>query len=217
MGVLNVYAKAQSDKYESVSGATMNDNDIIELDEPDFENKVTLMEALKNRKSTRSFADKQITKQDLSNMLWAADGINRENGGKTVPLLGDIEIYIASELGVHVYEPKKHILEKIISEDIRLEISEQSAVKQAPIVFIYAIDDNSFADYMIKAMKEAHGMDFYYGNQTAYSTQNVYLYACSNNMNAVVIGGFNREFVDEKLMFNERKNSYLLQLVGYNN
>ncbi|MCG8579440.1 MAG: hypothetical protein MI866_05965 [Bacteroidales bacterium] len=65
-------------------------------------------------------------------------------------------------------------------------------------------------------MKEAHGMDFYYGNQTAYSTQNVYLYACSNNMNAVVIGGFNRDFVDEKLLFDDSKNAYLIQPVGYN-
>ena len=222
MGIFGCTAKATDVK----SGATErtkhsekldNIQSVIELPKPDFANKVSLMEALNQRKSTRSFANKPINKQDLSNLLWAAGGINRKNGGRTIPLLGDIGIYVAMQTGVYLYQPKKHELKRIISEDIRAQISEQSTVKQAPLVFIYAIDDDSFPDFMSKAMKEAHGMDFYYGNQTAYSTQNVYLYACSNKMNAVVIGGFKREFVDEKLLFDENRNSYLIQLVGYSN
>jgi nitroreductase len=65
------------------------------------------------------------------------------------------------------------------------------------------------------AMKKAHGMDFYYGNQVAYSTQNIYLYACSNNMNTVVIGGLHRKKLDEILGFDSEQHSYLIQVVGY--
>ena len=219
MGLINACTNAQSKHREidTISSASIQVGDIIKLDAPDFNNEVTLMKALQNRKSTRSFAMQEIKKQDLSNLLWAAGGINRENGGRTVPLLGDIGIYVAMSTGVYHYQPEEHALKQIITQDIRHQISEQNTVKQAPVVFIYAIDDNSFPDFMLNAMKEAHGMDFYYGNQTAYSTQNVYLYACSNNMNAVVIGGFNREFVDEKLLFDDSRNAYLIQLVGYCN
>ncbi|MCL3781278.1 SagB/ThcOx family dehydrogenase [Prolixibacteraceae bacterium JC049] len=186
----------------------------IKLNKP-FENKATLMKALQNRKSTRSFANKPVNKQDLSNLLWAAAGVNRDNGGRTVPLLGDIAIYAAMKSGVYLYEAKNHELKKVLKDDIRAQISSQAPVKKAPVVFIMTIDDASFPGYMKKAMKEAHGMDFYYGNQVAYSTQNIYLYACANNMNAVVIGGFNRPKVDEILDLKSEHHSYLIQLVGY--
>lgn len=215
MGMFNTYTKSQINQMDTISRVTVKTDNQIKLVEPNFNKSISLYESLQNRKSTRSFSPKKINEQDLSNLLWAAGGINRDNGGRTVPLLGDIGIYVAMQTGVYLYESEEHVLKRIISEDIRHQLSEQSTVEKAPIVFIYAIDDNSFSNFMIDAMKEAHGMDFYYGNQTAYSTQNVYLYACSNNMNSVVIGGFNRELVDKKLMFNESENSYLIQLVGY--
>jgi nitroreductase len=187
----------------------------IKLLEPKFADSLNLYDALMNRGSKRSFSKENINAQDLSNMLWAAAGINRNGRGRTVPLLGDIAIYVAIESGVYLYHPKKHELEHVLTEDIRKKISSQNPVKKAPIVFIYTIDDKSFAGYMKEAMIEAHGMDFYYGNQVAYPTQNIYLYAATNNMNAVVIGGFHREKVDEMLDLDEDHNSYLIQLVGY--
>lgn len=191
------------------------ENKVIELNDPDFENSASLMDALQNRKSTRSFANKPIKEQDLSNLLWAAAGVNRSNGGRTVPLLGDIAIYVAMESGVYLYDAENHRLEQKLTDDIRSNISSQGPVGKAPVVFIMTIDDASFPAFMKVAMKRAHGMDFYYGNQVAYSTQNIYLYAASNDMNAVVMGGFHREKVDEMLGLNSGHHSYLIQLVGY--
>ncbi|TKG91480.1 SagB/ThcOx family dehydrogenase [Puteibacter caeruleilacunae] len=208
-------SNAQGNGAGNKSKTSSNTNVVVKLVKPDLENKVTLMDALQNRKSTRNFAEKEISKQDLSNLLWAAAGVNRENGGRTVPLLGDIAIYVALESGVYRYEASHHELKQVIAEDIRSEISPQSPVKKAPAVFIMTIDDESFPMYMKKAMEEAHGMDFYYGNQVAYSTQNIYLYACANKMNSVVIGGFYREKVDKMLGLGEKHHSYLIQLVGY--
>ena len=215
MILLITLTNAQEKSHDAVSGATKKESTLIKLDKPKFENQTSLYEALKNRKSTRSFADKNLSKQDLSNLLWAAAGINRENGGRTVPLLGDIQIYIAMKDGVYLYKPKHNVLKRVLKEDIRSEISPQEPVKNAAAVFIMTIDDSSFAPYMKQAMEEAHGMDFYYGNQVAYSTQNIYLYAASNNMNAVVIGGFHRKKVDKMLKLKEGHHSYLIQLVGY--
>jgi len=214
--ILNACTNAQ-EKRTNTKGKLENTtmNEIIKLNEPDFENNTSLMEAFKQRKSTRSFANKLIKKQDLSNLLWAAAGVNRNNGGRTVPLLGDISIYVAMESGVYLYQARNHELKQILPNDIRSKISAQATVKKAPLVFILTIDDTSFPRYMKKAMEEAHGMDFYYGNQVAYSTQNIYLYACSNNMNAVVIGGFYRKEIDKILGLKSNHHSYLIQLVGY--
>ncbi len=188
----------------------------IKLSEPDFSNNATLYDALANRKSTRSFSQENISHQDLSNLLWAAAGINRASGGRTVPLLGDIAIYVAVESGVYLYNAQEHILEHKLDEDIRSTISSQEPVKRAPAIFILTIDDSSFPGFMKDAMIEAHGMDFYYGNQVAYSTQNIYLYAATNDMNTFVMGGFYRKKVDEILSLPSGHHSYLLQLVGYN-
>ena len=201
--------------FNATANAQDNTNPNIKLPKPDFENGSTLMDAFQNRKSTRSFAEKKVSRQDLSNLLWAAAGVNRETGGRTVPLLGDIAIYVAMESGVYLYNAPQHELEQILVQDIRSEISSQGTVKEAPLVFLMTIDDASFPKFMKDAMEEAHGMDFYYGNQVAYSTQNIYLYACSNNMNAVVIGGFYREKVDKMLGLGQGHHSYLIQLVGY--
>ncbi|WP_086029140.1 SagB/ThcOx family dehydrogenase [Tenacibaculum holothuriorum] len=187
----------------------------IKLVAPNFSHNASLYDALMNRRSKRSFSKEKINDQDMSNLLWAAAGINRKGRGRTVPLLGDIAIYVAMESGVYLYNPKTHELEHKLTEDVRKKISSQGPVKKAPAVFIYTIDDKSFPGYMKRAMKEAHGMDFYYGNQVAYSTQNIYLYAAAKKMNAVVMGGFYREKVDEMLDLDEDHNSYLIQLVGY--
>lgn len=187
----------------------------IKLLQPKFDDKITLYDAFKQRQSNRSFSTKQISDQDLSNLLWSAAGINRSSGKRTVPLLGDIAVYVAMDSGVYLYNAENHELEHKLTNDIRSEISPQSTVKKAPVVFIFTLDDSSFSFFMRAAMKKAHGMDFYHGNQVAYSTQNIYLYACSNNMNSVVIGQLYSDKIDKMLGFKKSQKSYLLQLVGY--
>lgn len=71
----------------------------IKLRQPQFDQNITLYDAFKQRKSARSFSKKQITDQDLSNLLWSAAGINRTNGKRTVPLLGNIAVYVAMDSG----------------------------------------------------------------------------------------------------------------------
>lgn len=187
----------------------------VKLPQPQFDHNITLYDAFKQRKSARSFSKKQITDQDLSNLLWSAAGINRTNGKRTVPLLGDIAVYVAMDSGVYLYNAKNHELEHKLIKDIRGDISPQSTVKKAPVVFILTIDDSSFSMFMKSAMQKAHGMDFYHGNQVAYSTQNIYLYACSNHMNSVIIGQLYSDKIDKMLGFKKSQKSYLLQLVGY--
>ena len=152
------------DTVSSATKKTMNEK-IIKLNPPELDSSIKLMEAINKRGSNRSFSDRELGKKDLSNILWVAAGENRNGIGRTVPLLGDISVYVAMKTGVYFYNYEEHRIERIINEDIREKISSQSPVNEAPAVFIFAIDDNSFAGYMKKAMEEAHGMDFYYGNQ----------------------------------------------------
>ncbi|MCT4614935.1 MAG: nitroreductase family protein [Marinifilaceae bacterium] len=192
-----------------------SDTKIIKLKSPKFDTKISLYEAMQNRKSARRFSQKEIDDQDLSNLLWAAAGVNRRNGGRTVPLLGGIDVHIAMESGVYLYLHKEHALKQVLNKDIRAELSSQGTVKKAPLVFILSITDSSFPIYMKMAMKKEQGMDFYYGNQVAYSTQNIYLYAGANQMNSVVIGSLYTDKIKKYLNFKKDQHPYLLHLVGY--
>ena len=76
-----------------------------------------LMEALNNRASERVFSAKELNMQELSDLLWAADGINRpESGKRTAPTAmnwQDMEIYVILKTGIYKYNPKDHLLEFI--------------------------------------------------------------------------------------------------------
>ena len=95
----------------------------IKLPGPQMSGGMPLMEALKERKSSREFSPKELPAQVLSNMLWAAFGINRpETGKRTAPSstnLQDIDIYIAAADGLYLYDAKAHVLKLVVSDDIR--------------------------------------------------------------------------------------------------
>ena len=101
------------------------------------------MQTLKLRQSSRSFDTKPL--QELSNLLWAADGINHsENGKRTAPSAmnwQEIDIYIAMEKGTYVYDAKSISLLPIIEKDLREATGMQSFVKEASLNFIYIADE----------------------------------------------------------------------------
>ena len=81
-----------------------------------------LLEALKDRRSTREFSDRALPVEVLSNLLWAAFGINRsETRGRTAPSAHDweeIDLYVALESGLFVYDPDYHLLRNRLERDV---------------------------------------------------------------------------------------------------
>src|ERR1035437_201352 len=114
---------------------------VIQLLPPQTDGGMPLMKALKNRKTSREFAGKDLTNQQLSNLLWAACGINRpEEKKRTAPSAmnyQEIDVYIAMPNGLFLYNSEKHNLTEILKEDIREKTGKQDFVKTAPLTLVY--------------------------------------------------------------------------------
>ncbi len=95
----------------------------IKLDAPNLERAGTLMQALKNRKSDKKYSPKPLSTADLSDLLWAANGVNRsENGKRTAPSAKnrkDINIYVCLADGAYLYDAEKSVLNLVSKDDLR--------------------------------------------------------------------------------------------------
>lgn len=124
--------------------------EVKQLPQPDMTLSVTLMEALQKRSSDRSYnADKAVSDQQLSQILWAACGINRPDKKLlTIPTAinaQDIVAYVCTKEGVSVYDPLKLTLTKKTGEDIRpLLAGRQESVKAAPVFILLVSDQSKF-------------------------------------------------------------------------
>lgn len=121
----------------------------IRLNEPNKKRGLPVMQALEQRKSVREYADKNVSLQDLSDLLWAANGINRpETGHRTAPSAmnkQDIRLYVITKEGAYQYEPAKQSLKPVATGDLRpLVASSQDFVKQAPVCIVLVSDGSSF-------------------------------------------------------------------------
>lgn len=123
--------------------ASAQDFATIKLNPPETDTGKPFMQVLKERKSEREYADTKLTLQDLSNLLWAADGISRPDGKRTAPSAKNVQefdIYVILEEGVYVYEPKNHELVPVVEGDFRKFAGVQAYVAKAPVNLIYVAD-----------------------------------------------------------------------------
>lgn len=120
----------------------------IELLKPQTDAGLPVMTALKNRHSERQWADSVVTAQDLSNMLWAADGVNRPDGHRTAPsALGknDVDIYVINADGAYHYLPDDHALELVEAGDYRsLVVGGQPNIPIPPMALVYTTTPSRF-------------------------------------------------------------------------
>ena len=107
------------------------------------------MQALKLRRSTREYSDRPISDQVLSDLLWAAFGINRPSGDRTAPYwrhLMVIDVYTAMADGVWLYEPQRHTLIRHLPRDIRVQTGQQDFVGHAPLNLVYVAHSERMHD-----------------------------------------------------------------------
>jgi len=172
------------------------------------------MDALKARHSARSFAAKEIAPQVLSNLLWAADGINRpELGMRTAPSAvnwQEIDIYLAMKTGLYLFNPRTHSLKQILKDDIRPQTGTQGYVATAPVVLVYVADFNKMGDET-----SAEDKVFYSAADTGFISQNVYLYSSSEGLSTCVVGLINRAELAPKMKLRAAQKIILVQPVGY--
>ncbi len=115
---------------------------IIQLTEPDMTLDVSIMQAFSDRKSIRDFADQQLSLEELSSLLWAANGINREDGRRTAPSAvnaQDIDVYVCMANGAYLYDAKQQQLVRITTDDIRPVVAGQQPM-EAPVFLVLVAD-----------------------------------------------------------------------------
>ena len=185
----------------------------IKLLAPQTESGKPLMQALKERRSQREFSPQELSLQVLSDMLWAARGINRpETAHLTAPSamnMQEIDIYVAKKDGLYLYNAKENALEPILAEDIRELTGRQEFVKVAPVNLIYV------ADLTKMSRLSAADVDFYAGCDTGFISENVYLFCASEGLATVVRGMVDKPALAKAMKLQADQKIILAQTVGY--
>lgn len=194
----------------------LNTNLIIsqteKLPEPQMTGGMPLMDALKTRHSIREFSDKKLDRQTLSNILWAAFGVNRrESGKRTAPTAMDeraMELYVILEQGTYLYDAVENSLILIKDKDLRALAGTQPFVASAPLNIAYV------ADYS-KMKTAGETKEVYAGAHTGFIAQNVYLFCSSEGLGSVVRAYFEEEKLKAALNLDDSKNIVLVHTIGY--
>ena len=193
-------------------GSTAQDLKPAKLPPPQTDGGRPLLQALKDRKSTREFGPGTLSPQTLSNLLWAAFGINRPDGHRTAPSAmnwQEVSIYVATPEGVYIYDAKTSALSPVLAGDFRADTGPQSFVKDAAVNLVY-VSDLSETDRA--ASSEAQTFT---AADVGFIAQNVYLYCASEGLATVVRGSIDKPALAKVLKLQPNQKIILAQSVGY--
>ncbi|HPS58521.1 MAG TPA: SagB/ThcOx family dehydrogenase [Spirochaetota bacterium] len=196
------------------NGATVTGSQkTIKLLKPDVNGGIPLMQALYKRHSSRSFSDTALPDRVLSDLIWAAYGINRDDSGKrTAPSAlnrQEIDVYVAMKDGVYLYNAKKHQLDIVSDKDIRVLTGKQGFVNDACLNLVYVADmDKSAGDSVDEKL-------IYAGASAGFIGQNVYLYCASEGLDTVIRAYIDRDQLGKALKLKPNQRIILAQTVGY--
>ena len=187
------------------------DNVTVKLPAPSQKGGMPLYEALAKRQTNRDFSDKNLKMQQVSDLLWCANGVNRENGKRTAPSARnaqEIVIYVFNKEGVFRYNPSENLLEMVMAGDKRGELTSRGTLTvDAPLTLLYV------ADYAKMSSFDDAGREFYGATDAGFVSQNVYLYCAANGLNTVVMGAIDRDHIAELLQLKGK--AVLAQPIGY--
>ena len=185
----------------------------IQLPAPQKTGGKPLMQALMERKTMRDFSPRELPLQMLSDLLWAAAGINRpDTGGRTAPTaknMQEIDIYVAKAEGLYLYDAKNNILTPVLSGDIRALTGKQPFVKNAPVNLVYVADLSKMGGM------PADAVNFYSATDAGFISENVYLFCASSGLATVVRGWVDKPSLAKAMKLRADQNIILAQTVGY--
>ncbi len=184
----------------------------IELAKPATKGGMPLMQALSERKSAREFGPEKLSPQMLSNLLWAAYGVNRADGKRTAPSAINrqtIDIYVTLAEGVYLYRATEHRLDLVVPGDQRAAAGRQPFVAQAPLNLVYV------ADYARLGGTSDEDKVLYSVAETGFVGQNVYLFCASEGLATVVRAMIDRPALAKVLKLRPDQKITLSQTVGH--
>ena len=191
--------KEKSDSYGEAVTAALPTTDLqpIVLLPPQSDGGKSVLAALKERKTTRTIRDEKLLPQMLSNLLWAAWGVNRKSGpfgqvGRTAASASnsqEIDLYVVLPEGTYLYEAVNHRLDPVVAGDLRPKVSahgQGGAMTKAPVILIYVVDVAKYAKSKLQepGMRDTEIQKSYYNVATGLIAGNVYLFAASQGLAA---------------------------------
>lgn len=193
-------------------GLNLSAQELIKLPEPTKTGGKPLMEALNERSSSRDFSFEDLSNQQLSNLLWAANGINRpEKGKRTAPSSHnnqDIDIYLTTEKGLFLFKPEEHALQQLSEIDMRKITGNQDFVKKSAVNLIYVSDFSKLKGSDDTKLITA-------ATHCGFIGQNVYLYCASEGLISVFRAWINKEKIAKALKLKPNQHVIYCQSVGY--
>ncbi len=194
-------------------GMQNSESDIIQLPAPNYKSNTSIEEALQKRRSVRDYSNKPLSLSEVSQILWAAQGITDETDGlRTAPSAGalyPLEVYLVAanveELaaGIYKYNPLNHTLKKITEGDKRVEIS-NAALKQRSIVEASALVVIT-AVYERTSVKYGKRTERYVNMEVGHVGQNIYLQGVSIGLSTVMVGAFEDESLKQAMNLPENE------------
>ena len=186
----------------------MSQNTEMKLPAPQKTGGMPLMEALSKRATNRSLDPaRSLSDQQLSNLLWAAWGINRPDGRRTAASAmnrQEIDLYLVGRKAAYLYDAKEHSLKLVAEGDHRSEVSSQDFTKNGDWIVIFA------ADYD----KMGGGNEAIAGIDAGLIAQNIYLYGASEGLGVVVHASVDRDTISKVLKLRPAQHIMIAQTVG---
>ncbi len=199
-----------------------NQQKIIKLPDPSSEDPISLEEAIAERRSIRNYREGEISRSELSRLLWAAQGITGEGDKRAAPSAGatyPLELYIAAEEvedldpGLYRYQPEGHLLEMVLSGSLSNELQDaargQTFVGQGSLNLIIA------ADYQRTTGRYDERGERYVHMEVGHAGQNIYLQAENLGLGTVAVGAFDDSRVKELLDLPDDQDPLYIMPVGH--
>ena len=184
----------------------------IVLPAPDKTGGMPLMEAIAKRRSAREFAAKELPLPLLSSLLWAANGVNRADGGRTAPSAmnaQEIDVYVALPSGAYLYDAAANALQLVAGSDLRRVTGYQDFVDEAALDLVYV------ADHSRMKLVPVGSRESFASAAAGAITENVYLFAASNGLSTVIRAWIDRDAIANALGLGHDQQVLLSQTVGF--
>lgn len=197
-----------------LSAAAFAADKVVKLPKPNLNRSGAVMKALSERQSTREYASKALSLADLSDLLWAANGINRSNSGKrTAPSAmnkQDVDVYVVLPEGTYLYDAKNHQLNLVAEGDHRGAVAGgQAFVKTAPVSLVLVSDISRFGDAKSARNQLMGAMD------AGIVSQNISLFCSSANLATVPRASMDFDQLKKVLKLKETQMLMMNHPIGY--
>lgn len=218
---IEIRAAAQDESKGTEIQQMKSSGDRVRLPTPRYRSDTSIEEALLKRRSVREYSKSALSLPEVSQLLWATQGITGQNGSRTTPSAGalfPLEVYLIVGLvdslssGIYKYEPRGHELTLVVSGDKRKDLYqaalEQESVRDgAAAILIAAVYERTTQKYGERGIRYVH-------MEAGHAAQNVYLQAVSLNLGTVVVGAFQDELVKKVLQMPTKEIPLYIMPVG---